>query len=213
GHVVPRRHLVRARRGVAGHRPDTAHLPDHQDRHRRHRQREGAGRVRRGDPRLARGVRDPRHARGAGDGRDGLMSMNGERIEGRVGAEVPTKSVRVWRGFFAGIWLVYLVAPAASLFGHNHSGLYIAGGLTIVAAFCVVYIVVISCWERSPNSARLGFAALFVLASVASVAYHGNGAWIFVSAAAGLTIPSPRTALRVIGGGARLFTGTPPPPP
>jgi two-component system sensor histidine kinase DesK len=136
------------------------------------------------------------------------MSMNGERIEGRVGAEVPTKSVRVWRGFFAGIWLVYLVAPAASLFGHNHSGLYIAGGLTIVAAFCVVYIVVISCWERSPNSARLGFAALFVLASVASVAYHGNGAWIFVSAAAGLTIPSPRTALRVIGGVAVCYTVT-----
>jgi two-component system, NarL family, sensor histidine kinase DesK len=137
-----------------------------------------------------------------------MSSMIAGRIEGRVGAGVPTRSVRIWRGFFAGIWLVYLVAPAASLFGHHHSGLYIAGGLTIVAAFCVVYVAVISSWECSPARARLGFAALFVLAAVASVAYHGNGAWIFVSAAAGLTIRAPRTALRVIGGIAVCYTVT-----
>jgi two-component system, NarL family, sensor histidine kinase DesK len=137
-----------------------------------------------------------------------MSSMIAGRIEGRVGAGVPTRSVRIWRGFFAGIWLVYLVAPAASLFGHHHSGLYIAGGLTIVAAFCVVYVAVISSWECSPARARLGFAALFVLAAVASVAYHGNGAWLFVSAAAGLTIRAPRTALRVIGGIAVCYTVT-----
>ena len=128
------------------------------------------------------------------------MTMTAGQIGSRVGAGGQTRSVRVWRGFFAGIWLVYLVAPAASLFGDHHSVPYIAGGLTIVAAFCVVYIAVISTWERSVARARLGFAALFVLAAVASVAYHGNGAWIFVSAAAGLTIPNQRTALRVIGG-------------
>jgi hypothetical protein len=72
------------------------------------------------------------------------MTMPAGRIGGRVGAGAQTRSVRVWRGFFAGIWLVYLVAPSASLFGDHHSGLYIAGGLTIVAAFCVVYIAVIS---------------------------------------------------------------------
>ena len=128
------------------------------------------------------------------------MTMTAGQIGGRVGAGGQTRSVRVWRGFFAGIWLVYLVAPSASLFSDHHSVPYIAGGVTIVAAFCVVYIAVISTWERSVARARLGFAALFVLAAVGSVAYHGNGAWIFVSAAAGLTIPNQRTALRVIGG-------------
>ena len=136
------------------------------------------------------------------------MIMTAGQIEGRVGAGVPTRSVRIWRGFFAGIWLIYLIAPAASLFGHHHSWPYIAGGLTIVAAFCVVYVAVICSWECSPARARLGFAALFVLAGVASVAYHGNGAWIFVAAAAGLTIPLQRTALWVIGGVAVCYTVT-----
>jgi len=31
------------------------------------------------------------------------MIMTAGQIEGRVGAGVPTRSVRIWRGFFAGI--------------------------------------------------------------------------------------------------------------
>ena len=139
------------------------------------------------------------HARPGGAGRP---------FGGPVGAGGPTRATRVWRGFFAGIWLVYLVQPAASLFGDHRSGPYIAGGLAIIAAFCVVYLLVISTWERSPAQSRLGFGALFVLAAVASVIFQGNGAWIFVSSAAGLTIAAPRTALRVIAGVAVCYTVT-----
>ncbi len=130
------------------------------------------------------------------------------RIQGHVGAGAQTPKARFWRSFFAGIWLVYLVEPTRLLFDQHRGAAYMAGGLAIVAAFCVVYIAVISSWERSPRHSRLGFAALFVLASVASVTYHGNGAWIFVSAAAGLTIASQRTALRVIGAVAVCYSVT-----
>ena len=42
------------------------------------------------------------------------MTVTAGGIGGRVGAGAQTRSVRIWRGFFAGVWLVYLVAPAAA---------------------------------------------------------------------------------------------------
>jgi two-component system sensor histidine kinase DesK len=115
---------------------------------------------------------------------------------------------RAWRGFFSGIWLLYLIQPAAALFGPHHGRGYAAGGLVVLVAFCMVYVLVISDWDRTPAQTRAGFAALFALAAAITWAYHGNGAWIFVSASAGLTIATPRAALRAIAAVAVAYVVT-----
>ena len=51
------------------------------------------------------------------------------------------------RWFFSGIWLVYLIAPVADLFGKGHGPLWIAGGVTLAIVFCAVYIAVLATWE------------------------------------------------------------------
>jgi two-component system, NarL family, sensor histidine kinase DesK len=106
---------------------------------------------------------------------------------------------RIWRGFFSGIWLLYLIQPASALFDKHHSWAYAASGMTLIAAFCVTYIVVVSFWDRPASQTRAAMATLFALAGAITWAYHGNGSWIFVASAAGLTIRPPRIALRVIG--------------
>src|SRR5207253_2438236 len=94
----------------------------------------------------------------------------------------------IWRGFFSGIWLLYLIQPAAALFsGHHGTGYAVAGSL-LFAAFCVVYIIVVAQWDQSPRQTRITLAALFALAAAITLAFHGNGSWIFVSAASGLAI-------------------------
>jgi two-component system, NarL family, sensor histidine kinase DesK len=112
---------------------------------------------------------------------------------------------RFWRSLFSSVWLLYLIQPAAALFRH-HGWAYATGGAVVIGTFCVVYMLVVSFWDRSVIQARAGFAALFALAIAITWAYHGNGSWIFVAAAAGLTIPSPRLALRVIGGVVACYT-------
>jgi len=111
---------------------------------------------------------------------------------------VQGKVARIWRSLFAGIWLVYLIQPVVTVVGGDYSVLYTAGALTIVAAFCVVYIGLVATWDRNARRSRAAFAVLFVLAVIASAAYGGTVAWIFVSAAAGIVISSPRTAMRVV---------------
>ena len=109
---------------------------------------------------------------------------------------------------FSGIWLLYLIQPAAALFGHHHSWAYTAGGLVILAAFCAAYVFTVSSWERPARQTRAGFGALFVLAAAISWPFHGNGSWIFVASAAGLSIRPPRVALRVIGAVAACYIVT-----
>jgi len=106
------------------------------------------------------------------------------------------------RWFFAGIWLVYLVSPVADLFGHGHGVLWIAGGLAITAAFCVIYLITVCNCSRWPRQALWGLIAIAVLAALACVVY-GNAwtpLWIYVSAAAGMVLAAPAygrgTALR-----------------
>jgi len=106
------------------------------------------------------------------------------------------------RWFFAGIWLVYLIQPVVGLFGHQHGVLWIAGGLAITIAFCVIYVTTVCNSGSWPRQARWGLAAIAVLAALACVVYGKawTPLWIYVSAATGMVLAAPSyrrgTALR-----------------
>jgi two-component system, NarL family, sensor histidine kinase DesK len=106
------------------------------------------------------------------------------------------------RWFFAGIWLVYLINPVSGLFGHHHGVLWIAGGLAITAAFCVIYVITVCNSGAWPRQARWGLIAIAVLAALACVVYGKawTPLWIYVSAATGMVLAAPSygrgTALR-----------------
>jgi two-component system sensor histidine kinase DesK len=108
-----------------------------------------------------------------------------------------TGSSQKW--FFSGIWLIYLVSPVSGLFGHHHGIAWIAGGLAITVAFCVIYLPVLVCSDRLTRGVRLGLVALVVLAAVACAVYGQawTPLWIYVSAATGMvlaTAPNGRRA-------------------
>jgi two-component system sensor histidine kinase DesK len=98
------------------------------------------------------------------------------------------------RWLFSSIWLVYLVQPVSELFGHhhghNHSGLWIAGGVVITVAFCAIYAPVIVNVDRWSRLSHAGLAALVLLAATACVVYGQDwtALWIYVSAAAGMIL-------------------------
>ena len=99
-----------------------------------------------------------------------------------------TGSPRRW--FFTAVWLVYLISPVADLFGHDHGVAWIAGGLAITVAFCVIYLSVLMYSDERPRLAEYGLAAIAVLAALACVVY-GKGwtpLWIYVSAATGMVL-------------------------
>ena len=107
-----------------------------------------------------------------------------------------------WRWFFSAVWLVYLVQPISSLFsvirvhrhGHlysyHHGPLWIAGGLVIAAAFCVIYIALLIRWGEHRTWGRAGLAAIVVLSAVACAVYGKDWLplWIYVSAATGVIL-------------------------
>jgi two-component system, NarL family, sensor histidine kinase DesK len=96
------------------------------------------------------------------------------------------------RWFFSAIWLVYLVQPVSDLFGHRHGVLWIAGGLAITVAFCALYVPVLVNSDGRPRQALIGLGAIAALAALACVVY-GKGwtpLWIYVSAAAGMVLPT-----------------------
>jgi two-component system, NarL family, sensor histidine kinase DesK len=96
------------------------------------------------------------------------------------------------RWFFSSIWLVYLVQPVGELFGHRHGVLWIAGGITITIAFCVIYVPALVNVEKWPRLSRAGLVALGLLAALACTVYGKNWTplWIYVSAAAGMILPA-----------------------
>jgi two-component system, NarL family, sensor histidine kinase DesK len=102
------------------------------------------------------------------------------------------------RWLFSSVWLVYLVQPVADLFGHHHGALWIAGGLVIAVAFCAIYAPMLVNTDRWPRLARLGLAAIVVLAALACVVYGQNWTplWIYVSAAAGMVLMTVRGGRR-----------------
>jgi two-component system sensor histidine kinase DesK len=112
-----------------------------------------------------------------------------------------TRAAQIWRVSLTAVWLVYLIEPVSGLFGRHHDTLYIAGGIAIIAAFCVVFVAMIADWNRTTRRSLLGLAVLFALALAACIMYGGTGAtslWIYVSALAGLVMPVQRTAIWIV---------------
>jgi hypothetical protein len=81
-----------------------------------------------------------------------------------------------WRLFFSGVWLVYLAYPVSRLFGHRHSAVYIAGGLALLAVFCVIYVYLLYEWDRLGVNPHGWLAAMAAVAVITSVVYDGGGA-------------------------------------
>ena len=113
------------------------------------------------------------------------------------------------RWFFSAIWLVYLIQPVSDLFGHHYGVAWIAGGLAITVAFCVIYMLVLMYSDEQPRLGRYGLVAIAVLAALACTVYGKDWTtlWIYVSAATGLVLaaaPDGRRAatLGVAGVGA-----------
>jgi two-component system sensor histidine kinase DesK len=134
----------------------------------------------------------------AGTGGHDLSAVG--RDSGRVPGDL-TRGARLWRVSLTAVWLVYLVEPVSGLFGHRHDALYIAGGMAIIGAFCVIFVITIADWSQTARRSTLWLGALYALALAACILYGGSGAeslWIYVSAIAGLVIPVQRTALAVL---------------
>src|SRR5271169_3465170 len=110
------------------------------------------------------------------------------------------------RWFFSAIWLVYLIQPVSALFGHQHGVAWIAGGLAIAVAFCVIYMLVLMYSDEQPRLGRYGLVAIAVLAGLACAVYGKDWTplWIYVSAATGLVLAAApdgrRAATRGVAG-------------
>ena len=103
------------------------------------------------------------------------------------------------RWFFSGIWLVYLIQPVSALFGHHHGVAWIAGGLAITVAFCVIYMLVLMRSDTQPRLARAGLVAIALLAALACAVYGKDWVplWIYVSAATGMVLAAEPDGRRV----------------
>jgi two-component system, NarL family, sensor histidine kinase DesK len=122
------------------------------------------------------------------------------RTSGRVPGDI-ARGARLWRVSLTPVWLVYLIEPVSSLFGHHHDALYIGGGMAIIAAFCVIFVLTIADRDQSARRSLIWLGALYALALTACILYGGEGAeslWIYVSAIAGLVVPAQRTALWIL---------------
>ena len=109
-----------------------------------------------------------------------------------------------WRWLFSGVWLIYLIQPVIDLF-HHGGALWIAGGLVIVVAFCVIYMPTLMYHDDRPRLALAGLVAIALLAVLACVVYGKDWTplWIYVSAATGMVLASvasrQRAFLAVLG--------------
>ncbi len=110
-----------------------------------------------------------------------------------------------WQWFFSAVWLVYLIQPVNELFKNHHGVAWIAGGLIITAAFCILYVPTIMYADERPRPALYGLAAMAILAALACVVYGQDWTtlWIYVSAAGGMvlaTVASRQVATLGIAG-------------
>ena len=115
----------------------------------------------------------------------------------------PLHGWRWLRLVFAGVWLVYLAQPLSSLHGEHHSAGWLTAAIATTAVFSVVFVAVVSCWDRFPALSRRGFVLLFLLAAALSLMFPGtkaggNVVWIYVSSATGWAISDRREATRAV---------------
>ncbi|HVT68238.1 MAG TPA: sensor histidine kinase [Trebonia sp.] len=113
----------------------------------------------------------------------------------------PSRRAKLAGIFFTGVWLVYLIGGVAYLFSHHYSALYIAGGMTIIVVFCVLYLVLVPHWATPPRYTLPGLAVLALLAVLACLFYGPTGLvalWIFMSSASGLLVQDGRWAVRAV---------------
>jgi two-component system sensor histidine kinase DesK len=99
------------------------------------------------------------------------------------------------------VWLLYLVSAVAYLFTHHYGAPYIAGGLAILVAFCVLYVVLVADWPAQRPYVVHGLAALALLTIAGCVFYGAAGLvslWIFMSSASGLLLADRRWAARTV---------------
>jgi two-component system sensor histidine kinase DesK len=104
------------------------------------------------------------------------------------------------RHVFTAVWLIYLISPVVNLLQGHRSPLWIAGGLVIVAAFCLVYVWTITNFLPGNRFVKLGLPGLIVLAIVANVIYGADWTpmWIYVSAATGYVVTGRARAVRAV---------------
>ena len=104
-----------------------------------------------------------------------------------------------WRWFFSAIWLVYLIQPVSTLFGHGHGVLYTVGGLAIVIVFAVVYVRTLFRTASRLAVAQAGLLVIVGLAALACTVYGKDwtSLWIYVSAAVGMVLTAGPGGRRV----------------
>jgi two-component system, NarL family, sensor histidine kinase DesK len=120
-------------------------------------------------------------------------------VTGALGMRFVPGTGNPMRWFFSAIWLVYLIQPGSALFGHGHGVLWIAGGLAITLAFCVVYVAALVSWGGRPRLGRAGLVAIAALAALACVVYGAGWLplWIYVSAATGVVLAAEPNGRRL----------------
>jgi two-component system, NarL family, sensor histidine kinase DesK len=112
-----------------------------------------------------------------------------------------TRAGRMAGIVFTGVWLAYLIGPVVDLITQHYSTVDRVAGLSIIAAFCAIYVILVPSWPTGPRYAHAGLAMLAALAAAACILFGGMGAaslWIFVSSASGLLVASHRWAVRVV---------------
>ena len=104
-----------------------------------------------------------------------------------------------WRWFFSAIWLIYLIQPVSTLFGHGHGVLYTVGGLAIVIVFGVVYVRTLFRTASRLAVAQAGLLVIVGLAALACTVYGKDwtSLWIYVSAAVGMVLTAGPGGRRV----------------
>jgi len=131
------------------------------------------------------------------------MSTDRQTPGRRPGSAYPNRGALIAGTFFTGVWLLYLISAVAWLVSHHYSAPYVAGGLAIIAMFCVLYLVLVPTWPTPAPYKLPGLAALALIAAIFCLFYGQTGAvglWIFVSSACGLLVANRGWALRAVLG-------------
>ena len=132
------------------------------------------------------------------------MSLQAQAPKRQIGSGYSSWRGRVAGVVVTGVWLTYLIGAVVDLLTGHYSWPYIAGGLAIIAVFCLLYLSVVPFWPSSTGNERWpALLGLAVLAAVYCVFYGqtgGTGLWIFVASASGLLVTDRRWAVRAVLG-------------